>query len=835
MAIPVERIGSEREKIPAVLIKIEKSVGFIKYGCNLPAVKVALSELQLAPSALEPGADVFSHTKVGSAPWLALNRANECHFRRRTNVEVWLPTEATRWTMMSVSEMLDDITKPNAVDTSIKVKKDAPTPRGAWWPGRIVDVRGEFASVEVAAPAGENFVVDDMTTIGPDQLRMGSALFPYRSARAKLDEIRLPWNGSPHPTVPSSSSSSSATEQDAPHQPMLLSTPNGVLQRHTICIPAYLARLATCTDSHSALVKFCGAPCLIQCDPEPFLANVMAKRIRSETDSVTNSGRQTPNAAVGSELDSLVPSVIDSKSNSSYPASSFWPPAHVIVQSTLLSVPTIAGTLSSFGVTDPALLLEGLPGASGPLVFLHIWSGSREAIRRATLLELAHVRILVFRYHVMRKMSNGELGELELSDSIDSPTENGDAPAMHCKPISIPIHPNAGDHESDIFTPNEHDVGGMMIGYSAQFRIQPHLIGLAIGYRGSTIQEARTLLGVRVVDLLQDGIIHVEAETVEACQAVRNLLDFTEAEIPVSSRLASRLIGSKGLNIRKLATSAGVRRAQLLDPLMRKRRQQQRELMKQRQKQQQNAHFASTSLDIVNLDTVGSSEELDEMRDKGGDNHSPVDDVQVQNKSESTSPEDEKLPSPAFYLLGTRASVSKMRLLLEFQADNWNELDELEETRRSLCTQLRQSNQPIMNKSVPVVNGGDTCATDGVLSSEAPPRRPTGRGAASNMVPDMPRAPANQGQQHQPPYRPRNRGGMSNGGGRAFNGPQRSNHTSESMSTNGDQLPNTAPVPSTSQQNAPTANGWKPHFGPRGRGGRFMPRNPPVPVSNTSG
>ncbi|CAH8589811.1 unnamed protein product [Dicrocoelium dendriticum] len=277
----------------------------------------------------------------------------------------------------------------------------------------------------------------------------------------------------------------------------------------------------------------------------------------------------------------------------------------------------------------------------------------------------------------LQKLSNGEPGESDFADSTESPAENGDAPAMHCKPISIPIQTNAeGSNAAD-------RSGGIMIGYSAQFRIQPQLIGLAIGYRGATIQEARGLPGVRSVDLVHDGIVQVEAETVEACQAVRSLLDYTEAEIPVSPRLASRLIGSKGMNIRKLAASAGVRRAQLLDPLMRKRRQQHMNRQQLPISPDQNQFEATGELNQDAQCNIGDKYVLGPAV---GDRDEEI----AQTK-------DEKLPPPAFYLLGTRSAVAKMRLLLEFQADNWNELDELEETRRNLCIQLRLSSQPVRN------------------------------------------------------------------------------------------------------------------------------------------
>ncbi|OON17870.1 KH domain protein [Opisthorchis viverrini] len=630
--------------------------------------------------------------------------------------------------------------------------------------------------------------MDDLTT--PHVVRMGSSLLPFRSTIVRLGEVRPLWTGRPAPAQSTATGEQPkhGTSKDPFSEQYVLTTP-GVLNRHTICIPAYLARLpklrfcfpfsATSMDAHAALIKFCDAPCLVQCDPEPFLSHVLVKRILADG----TSGRQTPCQDTDSNLG--VPSVAVPANSQTANAPS-WPSACTIAQSPLLNPPNIAGTLSQAGVTDPTLLLEGLPGANGPLVMLHIWSGSPEAIRRAGLLELAHVRILVFRYHVVRKLSNGEPGELDLADSTDAPTENGDAPVMHCKPISIPVHPNPDDPSA---APS-----GMMIGYSAQFRIQPQLIGLAIGYRGATIHEARALPGVRNVDLLHDGIVHIEAETVEACQAVRNLLDFTEAEIPVSPRLASRLIGSKGMNIRKLAASAGVRRAQLLDPLMRKRRHQQQQLNRQQ---------AAPLSDRDQFDAFIDAGRNGQNADGDGVEHTEhtdtvEPDVRSANGESNASPaansEDEKLPPPAFYLLGTRPAVAKMRLLLEFQADNWNELDELEETRRSLFTQLRQSNQQSTRMgSFPPTSGPDAPAQGGpgptgryetILAAEymikqraqylthsnpfylcsprGRGRRTSGRGGSADGAPDHDQLP--QQSNFPRPFRGRGRGGPVNGG-----------------------------------------------------------------------
>ncbi|TPP58246.1 Fragile X mental retardation syndrome 1 [Fasciola gigantica] len=668
MTIPVEQIGSECQRIPATLVKIEKSVGLIQYDPKQTPVRVSLADLQLAPSAFDVPKEVppVDSSESSLSP---RNSSEVPTFSPRDIAEIWLSHETTTRKLHSVSS--DD-----PANKTEEQNRTQPQSSGAWWPGRVLNVQGGFAHVEVAAPLADTSDDDSVAQAVPHLVRMGSSILPYRSTLVKLDEVRVPWHGRPVvPTAETSRPTAPATAKENTISESLTLLSTGVLHRHTICIPVYLARLATSTFSHSTLVKFCGAPCLVQCDPEPFLAAVMAKRILADSSSRAASGRQTPSQQ---ESEVVVPAVSLS-SDTQVTCSPAWPSPATISQSTILNPPNIVGALSSTGVTDPALLLEGLPGANGPLVLLHIWSGSLEAIRRASLLELAHVRILVFRYHLMRKRSNGEPGELDLVDSIDAPVENGDAPVMHCKPISIPVQSSKEEQ-----TPNDR-AGGMMIGYSGRFRIQPDLIGLAIGYHGATIQEARGLPGVRTVDLLQDGIVHVEAETVEACQAVRHLLDFTEAEIPVSSRLASRLIGSKGMNIRKLASSAGVRRAVLLDPLTRKKRQQQT---------RRQPLSLLTERDGSDLTSEAGRDEHNADGDKALEHTQTDVDSTAEDGTSNATKDSEKLPPPAFYLLGTRSAVAKMRLLLEFQADNWNELDELEEARRSLYSQLRQASQP---------------------------------------------------------------------------------------------------------------------------------------------
>ncbi|CAH8667945.1 unnamed protein product [Heterobilharzia americana] len=328
----------------------------------------------------------------------------------------------------------------------------------------------------------------------PHLIGLGASVLPYRSTLVRVSEIRVPWNGRISTVRPEDRSQANTLTasfmKESSVEPANLQVP-GILHRHSICIPAYLSRIATSPESHSTLAKFCGAPCLIQCDSEPFLPGTFAKLILGDKENSSDSGQHAPaHADSGSVSPSLCLSTYT------------WPSPSLISQSAIMNLPHIAGVLSPAGITDPNILLTGLPGTNGPLVLLHIWSGSTEAIRRATFLELGHVRLLAVRYHLLRNLSKGETGELELSTNADFDEEDGDAPAMHCKPISIPAAAS-----NDKQAP-----GGMIIGYECRFRILPHLIGLAIGHRGATIQEARGIPGVRVVNLLYDGIVHVEAE-----------------------------------------------------------------------------------------------------------------------------------------------------------------------------------------------------------------------------------------------------------------------------------------------------------------------------------
>ncbi|CAH8872711.1 unnamed protein product [Trichobilharzia szidati] len=689
-SIPVEQIGSEHQKIPALLIRIDKTSCTIKYTQSHTPIKVGLSELQLSPNAFSTNEE----QTVLSGSMQNGGSANQS-FSPRDPIEVWLDSGSTQ-------------KKKNVTDaeTSDSIDTVSNGPPGAWWPGRVLTIQGGFAHVEVAAPLQEFTGVEDKPTAHAIPHLIGvSSVLPYRSTLVKVEEIRIPWNGKTSADRSQGNNLATSLLKDSSTEPTNLLTP-GILHRHSICIPAYLSRVATTPESHTTIAKFCGAPCLIQCDSEPFLPGTFAKSILGE-EGCSESGQHTP---ARGDSGSVSPSLCLSTYT--------WPSPPLISQSAIMNIPHIAGTLSPAGITDPNILLTGLPGANGPLVLLHIWSGSAEAIRRATFLELGHVRLLAVRYHLLRNLSKGETGELELSNTADFDSENGDTPVMHCKPISMPASASNDKQSSR----------GMIIGYQCRFRILPHLIGLAIGHRGATIQEARAIPGVRVVDLLYDGIVHVEAETIEACHSVRNLLDFTEVEIPVQPRLASRLIGSKGMNIRKLAEAAGVRRAELLDPVTRKRRH-----MAQRRNQLatlvEKDQTSCVTDGKVNEDTSNG-----EGMNNGDDKVTINLDVSLEGNKDSDDVVD--LP-PAFSLVGTRSSVAKMRLLLEFQADNWNELDELEETRRTLFSQLRQTTQ-MVNKADSLSPGRSSNGRS-IRGGNFGRNRPMGRGGRlpDNSIPDQ--------------------------------------------------------------------------------------------------
>ncbi|VEL21629.1 unnamed protein product [Protopolystoma xenopodis] len=172
------------------------------------------------------------------------------------------------------------------------------------------------------------------------------------------------------------------------------------------------------------------------------------------------------------------------------------------------------------------------------------------------------------------------------------------------------------------------------------------------------------------------------------------MLDFVEVEVPISQRIVSRLLGLRSNNpLRQLGESAGVRQAYVLFPADRAERR--RTWLEHRRNcadfQRPMGLASSNESDEPQTDSPGTGVDTEvpaaqndqENLAPRGKHTSPT----VFSRSSSAkqpgsrhfTEKDNESPLPhSIFLLGTRTAVERMRLLLEFQADSWTELEELE-------------------------------------------------------------------------------------------------------------------------------------------------------------
>ncbi|VEL40966.1 unnamed protein product, partial [Protopolystoma xenopodis] len=527
------------------------------------------------------------------------------HFSPRDPVEVWLSWSQTGGTIPGYSFPEDPVTSPG---------QHAP---GAWWIGRVLSIQSEFAHVEVAAlgnfDSTEPYMSQGLSASGIPP-RLPGVPLPYRSAIVPVDALRPVWSSHTKASLdlaltglsginkdaqnldksteglingevsPLSNTSASAPRFMPPVAVSLL-TP-GMLHRHTILLPSHLYPIASQESSHITLVRFCGAPCLVQCETERILPS-----------HLSGSG----------ELHQSLPSVVGSTAATAgawllFHGQTGLAPAPVPVAGQFGSGPISSALMAaaSFQVevppTSPAILLAGYPGAEGPWVRLHIWSGSSEAVRRASILESVHLSrkestrkgeldhlpslpdpsCLMHQtglptngltrcqsgpqvvcedeagYHLgpcgieewpgigfetqpagstTKPSTTDETGNADCSGAdglAHSSTTASQVPTlpMQIVPIHIPVLeppnqqiPSAGVNAA--VTSGRSAVIGApspsqqhMIGYAAQFRVQPDLIGLVIGTQGANVSQARQLPGVRQISILQHGFIQIEAEVI---------------------------------------------------------------------------------------------------------------------------------------------------------------------------------------------------------------------------------------------------------------------------------------------------------------------------------
>jgi hypothetical protein len=92
--------------------------------------------------------------------------------------------------------------------------------------------------------------------------------------------------------------------------------------------------------------------------------------------------------------------------------------------------------------------------------------------------------------------------------------------------------------------------------FKVSFPINPEYSGYIIGRNGSTLARAQQIPNVRRVDL-KDGEVTIYADTFEAAECARDILEIECLEVPITRRERSLIIGRGGKNVRDLQVTHG--------------------------------------------------------------------------------------------------------------------------------------------------------------------------------------------------------------------------------------------------------------------------------------
>jgi hypothetical protein len=87
--------------------------------------------------------------------------------------------------------------------------------------------------------------------------------------------------------------------------------------------------------------------------------------------------------------------------------------------------------------------------------------------------------------------------------------------------------------------------------FKVSFQINPDYSGHIVGRNGSILTRAQEIPNVRRVDL-KDGEVTIYADTFEAAECARDMLEIECLEIPITPRERSLIVGRGGKNVRDL-------------------------------------------------------------------------------------------------------------------------------------------------------------------------------------------------------------------------------------------------------------------------------------------
>lgn len=88
-----------------------------------------------------------------------------------------------------------------------------------------------------------------------------------------------------------------------------------------------------------------------------------------------------------------------------------------------------------------------------------------------------------------------------------------------------------------------------------EFSVAPHLIGYVIGSKGENLNKALKIPGVASIKVVQESnVVRILAQTEDAAQEARAILEYVEEYIELSPKLVAWVIGKGGQNVREIET-----------------------------------------------------------------------------------------------------------------------------------------------------------------------------------------------------------------------------------------------------------------------------------------